>query len=52
MDEIFKRQRPDKAVEWTGERLTTAVDGQVEITWRHLRRPDGVRSQADAVSLP
>ena len=36
MGEIFKRTVPPKALEWTGERLTTATAGQVEI--EHLHR--------------
>jgi SAM-dependent methyltransferase len=34
--EIFERVLPDAALEWTGERLTTATSGQVEI--EHLHR--------------
>ena len=36
MGEIFKRVVPDTPLEWTGERLTTATAGQVEI--EHLHR--------------
>lgn len=36
MGEIFERVLPDTALEWTGERLTTATSGQVEI--EHLHR--------------
>ena len=36
MGEIFERVLPDAALEWTGERLTTATSGQVEI--EHLHR--------------
>ena len=36
MGEIFERVIPDTALEWTGERLTTATSGQVEI--EHLHR--------------
>jgi GT2 family glycosyltransferase/SAM-dependent methyltransferase len=36
MGEIFERVMPLTALEWTGERLTTAVGGQVEI--EHLHR--------------
>lgn len=36
MGEIFERVQPDNALEWTGERLTTATHGQVEI--EHLHR--------------
>ncbi|HYZ61434.1 MAG TPA: methyltransferase domain-containing protein [Acetobacteraceae bacterium] len=36
MGEIFERPAPASALEWTGERLTTAVSGQVEI--EHLHR--------------
>ena len=34
--EIFKRTVPEKPLEWTGERLTTAFPGQIEI--EHLHR--------------
>ena len=36
MGEIFERVVPREALEWTGERLTTAIAGQVEI--EHLHR--------------
>ena len=36
MGELFGRPRPDKPLEWTGERLTTAATGQVEV--EHLHR--------------
>ena len=36
LGEIFKRVVPDTPLEWTGERLTTATAGQVEI--EHLHR--------------
>lgn len=36
MGEIFERVLPRQALEWTGERLTTATAGQVEI--EHLHR--------------
>ncbi|MCM2505780.1 class I SAM-dependent methyltransferase [Aureimonas altamirensis] len=36
MGEIFERTVPDIPLEWTGERLTSAVAGQVEI--EHLHR--------------
>jgi SAM-dependent methyltransferase len=36
LGEIFKRVIPDTPLEWTGERLTTATAGQVEI--EHLHR--------------
>jgi SAM-dependent methyltransferase len=36
MGEIFERAVPSKPLEWTGERLTTATAGQVEI--EHLHR--------------
>ena len=36
MGEIFERVMPATALEWTGERLTTATAGQVEI--EHLHR--------------
>src|SRR5215831_16335592 len=36
MGEIFERVLPQQALEWTGERLTTATAGQVEI--EHLHR--------------
>ena len=36
MGEIFERALPREALEWTGERLTTATAGQVEI--EHLHR--------------
>src|SRR5215813_4878242 len=36
MGELFERVLPDDALEWTGERLTTATAGQVEI--EHLHR--------------
>lgn len=36
MGEIFERVLPGNAMEWTGERLTTATAGQVEI--EHLHR--------------
>ena len=36
MGEIFERTIPHQSLEWTGERLTTATSGQVEI--EHLHR--------------
>ena len=36
MGEIFERVVPETALEWTGERLTTAAAGQVEV--EHLHR--------------
>jgi O-antigen biosynthesis protein len=36
MHELFKRPRPLKPLEWTGERLTTGTTGQVEV--EHLHR--------------
>ena len=36
MGEIFERPAPASALEWTGERLTTSVSGQIEI--EHLHR--------------
>ncbi|MCS0503136.1 class I SAM-dependent methyltransferase [Ancylobacter mangrovi] len=36
MGEIFERFIPDKALDWTGERLTSAISGQAEI--EHLHR--------------
>jgi GT2 family glycosyltransferase/SAM-dependent methyltransferase/glycosyltransferase involved in cell wall biosynthesis len=36
MGELFQRAKPSSALEWTGERLTTAADGQVET--EHLHR--------------
>ncbi|MER8373504.1 methyltransferase domain-containing protein [Mesorhizobium sp. M1406] len=36
MGEIFERVLPQQALEWTGERLTTATAGQVEV--EHLHR--------------
>jgi SAM-dependent methyltransferase len=36
MGEIFERTLPEVSLEWTGERLTTATSGQVEI--EHLHR--------------
>lgn len=36
MGEIFERATPQAALPWTGERLTTAVQGQVEV--EHLHR--------------
>lgn len=36
MGEIFRRVLPSNALEWTGERLTTATTGQVEV--EHLHR--------------
>ena len=36
MGEIFGRSIPPKPLEWTGERLTTSVSGQIEI--EHLHR--------------
>ena len=36
MGEIFERVKPETPLEWTGERLTTATAGQVEV--EHLHR--------------
>src|SRR5262245_51627479 len=36
MGEIFERVLPERALEWTGERVTTRTVGQVEI--EHLHR--------------
>src|SRR4029453_4450670 len=36
LGEIFRRVVPHTPLEWTGERLTTAIAGQVEI--EHLHR--------------
>jgi SAM-dependent methyltransferase len=36
LDEIFERVIPETPLEWTGERLTTATTGQVEV--EHLHR--------------
>jgi len=35
MGEIFIRERPHTALEWTGERLTTGISGQIEIEHYH-----------------
>lgn len=36
MGELFERVRPIQPLEWTGERLTTAAAGRVEV--EHLHR--------------